>query len=359
MLDLLTDMLEQAKRRGATAGDAFVVGDQSFSAQVRLGQVDTVKHAREQHLALRVFVGKSVAAASTSDLSGESVARLVEEAVSLARITSPDELSGLPDRRSPRSRRAAARSLRPDGARPRARGEDRSRAPRGSGGTRRPTRGSRTPKAATSPTAARAMPTRRVTASPASTRPRRSRSRRRRSPSQDGEMQRDGWYHVTRKRARLDLPGRDRARSRRQRALRRLGARRVKTAEVPVIFDPDMAGESGSPHRGRGLGPLALPGRVVPGGQARSGHRVALGDHRRRRHDSGRARLAALRRRGPAGAAHRRRRSRRARLLSARHVQRQEARDAVDASRRPRRQRGQRAARPICTSPPARPIPAS
>src|SRR6266852_9720051 len=96
MSELLTDLLEQARKRGATAADAFVVEDQSFSAQVRLGRVDTVKHAREQHLALRVFVGKSVAAASTSDLSRESVARLVEEAVSLARITAPDELGGLP-----------------------------------------------------------------------------------------------------------------------------------------------------------------------------------------------------------------------------------------------------------------------
>ena len=85
MSDLLVDMLDQARRRGATAADAFVVEDQSFSAQVRLGRVDTVKHAREQHLALRVFVGQSVAAASSSDLSPESVSRLVDEAVSLAK----------------------------------------------------------------------------------------------------------------------------------------------------------------------------------------------------------------------------------------------------------------------------------
>src|SRR5882724_12689892 len=97
MIELLTDMLEQAGRRGATSADAFVVEDQSFSAQVRLGQVDTVKHAREQHLALRVFVGKSVAAASTSDLSPQAMTRLVDEAVSLARVTSPDEMAGLPD----------------------------------------------------------------------------------------------------------------------------------------------------------------------------------------------------------------------------------------------------------------------
>jgi len=53
-------------------------------------------------------------------------------------------------------------------------------------------------------------------------------------------MQRDGWYHVTRKRALLDAPeqiGKIAA----QRALRRLGARQVKTCEVPVVFDPDTA----------------------------------------------------------------------------------------------------------------------
>ena len=58
MIELLTDLLEQAQRSGASAADAFVVEDQSFSAQVRLGRVDTVKHARAQHLALRVFIGQ-------------------------------------------------------------------------------------------------------------------------------------------------------------------------------------------------------------------------------------------------------------------------------------------------------------
>jgi PmbA protein len=58
--------------------------------------------------------------------------------------------------------------------------------------------------------------------------------------AENGEMQRDSWYHVTRKRERLDGPeeiGRIAAR----RAVRRLGARRVKTAEVPVIFDAETA----------------------------------------------------------------------------------------------------------------------
>src|SRR4029450_11070116 len=95
LLDLLADVLAGARRKGATEADAYVGEDQSFSAQVRMGQVDTVKHARDQPLALRVFVGRSAAAASTSDLSRESLDRLVDEGVTRARTTTPRPLSGL------------------------------------------------------------------------------------------------------------------------------------------------------------------------------------------------------------------------------------------------------------------------
>jgi PmbA protein len=239
MTDLLVDMLEQAGRRGATSADAFVVEDQSFSAQVRLGRVDTVKHAREQHLALRVFVGHCVAAASTSDLSRESVSRLVDEAVSLARITSPDALSGLPEASelardvpmldlhdptghdlSPEekielARRCEAAALAADPRITNSEGGDFSdRRARYAYATSHGFRGEYRTSSFS------------ISTSPVAT--------------QNGEMQRDGWYHVSRKRARLDPPeevGRIAAR----RALRRLGARRVATTEVPVVFDPETA----------------------------------------------------------------------------------------------------------------------
>ncbi len=239
MIELLTDMLERAQSRGATAADAFAVKDRSFSAQVRLGRVETVKHAREQHLALRVFVGKSVAAASTSDLSRESVVRLVEEAVSLARVTAPDGLSGLPEaaelcravpdldlhdpaghQLSPEEKielaqRCEAAALGTDPRITNSEGGDFA------------DREAQYAYATTHGFAGRYETSSfSLSASPVATR--------------NGEMQRDSWYHVSRKRARLDAPeeiGRIAAR----RALRRLGARRVKTAEVPIIFDPDTA----------------------------------------------------------------------------------------------------------------------
>src|SRR6185369_2269046 len=80
--------------------------------------------------------------------------------------------------------------------------------------------------------------------------------------SEGDEMQRDGWYHVTRKRARLDVPeeiGRIAA----KRALRRLGARRVKTAEVPVVFDPEMAASLVRHIAGAASGPSLYRGASV------------------------------------------------------------------------------------------------
>jgi PmbA protein len=239
MLDLLQDVLKRAEQRGATAADAFLVEDRAFSAQVRLGRVDTVKHAREQHLSLRVFSGKSAAAASTSDFSRTSVERLVDEAVSLALITAPDELGGLPEagalaREIPAldlddptghdlspeekielARRCEAAAL---GADPRITNSE--------GGDFADRRARYAYAASHGFAGEYATSSFSLSASPVA--------------SENGHMQRDSWYHVSRKRALLDTPeeiGLIAAR----RALRRLGARQVKTCEVPVIFDPEMA----------------------------------------------------------------------------------------------------------------------
>jgi PmbA protein len=58
--------------------------------------------------------------------------------------------------------------------------------------------------------------------------------------SSNGSMQRDYWYSSQRKFSRLESPiavGKRAA----ERALRRLGARKAKTCECPVVFDPEIA----------------------------------------------------------------------------------------------------------------------
>ena len=235
----LVDVLKRAVARGATAADGFLVEERHFSALVRLGQVDTVTHADDRRLSLRVFVGQASAAASTSDLSRESLERVVDEATSLARITSPDPHAGLPepstlidglpdlDLADPAgheldpeakielARRAEAAAL----------GED--ALVTNSEGAEFYDRQARYAYA-TSHGFERQYATSSfgITVSPVA--------------SRNGEMQRDSWYSAARKRARLEEPeaiGRIAAR----RAVRRLGARKVKTVEVPIIFDPENA----------------------------------------------------------------------------------------------------------------------
>src|SRR3989475_9630273 len=95
--DLLVSVLKRASQRGATAADGYLVEESRFGASVRMGEIETLSHSREQRLALRVFAGRASAAASTSDLSRESLERVVDEATALARITAEDPHAGLPE----------------------------------------------------------------------------------------------------------------------------------------------------------------------------------------------------------------------------------------------------------------------
>src|SRR5207302_6770893 len=232
--DLLVDVLRRAQARGATAADGFLIEEQHFTASVRLGQVDTVKHSRDQRLSLRVFVGRASASASTSDLSRDSLERVVDEATALAKITAEDPHAGLPDPSTVTSqvpdldledaggdltpeekieiaRRAEAAALESD---PRVTNSE---------GAEYSDRRARYAYA-TSHGFAHGYGTTgfSISVSPIA--------------SRNGEMQRDYWYSSARKRARLEDPeavGRKAA----ARAVRRLGARKMKSVEVPVIFD--------------------------------------------------------------------------------------------------------------------------
>src|SRR5215475_9924590 len=95
---LASDVLARAIQAGATDAEAVVYEGDEFSARVRLGQVETLKESGSRAIGLRVFLGQRVATTSSSDLSEDSLQRLVEGAITLARITSEDPFAGLPER---------------------------------------------------------------------------------------------------------------------------------------------------------------------------------------------------------------------------------------------------------------------
>src|ERR1043166_6903049 len=94
--ELARDILSKAKARGASAGDVVMVESDSFFVTVRMGEVEKISQAGEKRLGLRLFAGNSSASASTSDVSRESIERLVNDTTQMARATAQDPFSGLP-----------------------------------------------------------------------------------------------------------------------------------------------------------------------------------------------------------------------------------------------------------------------
>ena len=77
-----------------------------------------------------------------------------------------------------------------------------------------------------------------------------------------------------------------------QRTLRRLGARKVKTARVPIVFDPAGGPRAAGSHLRRRQRRQHLSSRLVPGGQAGREDRGGKRDRDRRRHHRRRLRHA-------------------------------------------------------------------
>jgi PmbA protein len=92
---LASNVLAKALKAGATDAEAVVYEGDEFSALVRLGQVETLKESGSRAVGLRVFIGQRTASTSSSDFSSESIARLVDGAITLAKITSEDPFAGL------------------------------------------------------------------------------------------------------------------------------------------------------------------------------------------------------------------------------------------------------------------------
>jgi PmbA protein len=94
---LASDVLAKALKAGATDAEAVVYEGDEFSALVRLGQVETLKESGSRAVGLRVFIGQRTASTSSSDFSSDSITRLVDGAIGLAKITSEDPFAGLPE----------------------------------------------------------------------------------------------------------------------------------------------------------------------------------------------------------------------------------------------------------------------
>ncbi len=94
---LLSALLDAAARAGAPAADASFALRESLSAEVRLGALEGVEREEARSVALRVLDGRRQAAAASSDVSLAGLQALAERVVAMARAAPEDPYCGLLD----------------------------------------------------------------------------------------------------------------------------------------------------------------------------------------------------------------------------------------------------------------------
>jgi len=97
LAEVVTLALEEASRLGASQCEADASLSQGLSVSVRMREVDTVEYQRDRGLGVTVYFGKRKGAASTADLRAQAVRETVAKACAIARYTAEDPHAGLVD----------------------------------------------------------------------------------------------------------------------------------------------------------------------------------------------------------------------------------------------------------------------
>ncbi len=91
------DVLAHARELGATACESEVFEDYGQTVTVRRGEVETIEYNRDKSIGLTIYLGKCRGHASTSDFSPQAIRATVAAALSIAKFTASDEYAGLAD----------------------------------------------------------------------------------------------------------------------------------------------------------------------------------------------------------------------------------------------------------------------
>ncbi|HVV47423.1 MAG TPA: metallopeptidase TldD-related protein [Bryobacteraceae bacterium] len=237
--EIAQQAVRQALERGATDAECTISEGQEFSANVRMGEVETLKEAGSRGAGLRVLIGRRMGSSYTSDLTPEGIQQMVASAVDLAGLTTEDPHAGLPeaselgslpadlklfsdtvaglpaDQKIEAAKRAEAAALSFD-----------ARITNSEGGAFDSNVGGRVFANSRGFLGSYQSTYCSLSAVPVA--------------ALDGQMERDYWFTVARDFNGLESPelvGRTAA----ERVLRRLGAVKVETQKVPVVFEPRMS----------------------------------------------------------------------------------------------------------------------
>jgi len=239
---LVDHALAHALKLGATDAGAEASEGCGLSVNVRKGELETVERNRDKSLGVTVYVGHRRGNASTSDFSLAAIERTVQAAHDIARFTAEDPVAGLPDAAdiAPEATHRDLQLFHPwaidSGTAARLALECEEAAL----GTHKRITNSEGAGVSAQQSHFFSAHTRGFRGGYASSRHSMSVAPIASLPGRNAEMQRDAWYSSMRDAAELADPasiGRYAA----ERALSRLGSRKIATTECPVLFESPLA----------------------------------------------------------------------------------------------------------------------
>ncbi len=239
LTELAQDVVRRALAAGASDAECTISEGSEFSAQVRLGELETLKEAGSRGAGLRILKGRNTGSSYTSDMTEQGIEQMVAAAMQLAEVTTEDPYAGLAEASEYGSIAGNLRMYSGDverletGAKiemaKRAENAALSFDPRitnSEGGSFDTHLGHRVFANSRGFAGSYRSSYCSISAVPVA--------------KQGDAMERDYWFHSARGFADLEKPE-DVGRIAAQRTLRRLGAVKVETQRVPVIFEPRTA----------------------------------------------------------------------------------------------------------------------
>ncbi|AMN46652.1 peptidase PmbA [Steroidobacter denitrificans] len=235
--DIVAMAIEEARSLGASQAEVAVSVNAGLSVTARFGAVETLEYQRDRGMSVTVYRGMRRGSASTGDLKRQAVRDAVAKAFSIAGFTAEDDCAGLPDPDSlakdiPDLDLCHPWAISPDAAREMAVACEAAalaadqRIGNSEGATLASHQGLRVFGNSLGFIGDYASTLHSLSCMVVA--------------QEHGEMQRDYWYSSVRDWRALE-DGESIGRHAAQRALRRLGARKLATQTAPVLFVPEMA----------------------------------------------------------------------------------------------------------------------
>ena len=240
--ELVDRALAHAKKLGATDAGAEASEGCGLSVSVRKGELENVERNRDKSLGVTVYIGHRRGNASTSDFSEKAIEQTVQAAYDIARFTAEDPVAGLPDADdiAPPETHRDLDLFHPWAITSEEAAEMAKACEAAAFKTHRRITNSEGAGVSAQQSNFFSAHTRGFRGGYASSRHSLSVAPIASMPGKRGEMQRDAWYSSMRDAAELAAPeavGRYAA----QRALSRLGSRKIPTTECPVLFESPLA----------------------------------------------------------------------------------------------------------------------